>query len=196
MACCKFLATDSTTFQLLHLVFTVCLTLCYKLRTRCQNKLHEGKNFCCLQYLDECWHIAVIQIIVEWMRTHMILVLRVLLRTPAWGPQNSAKTRVARAYQTFLAFWVYSLHTKSADEETEDAWFCLPEMILNGRLEPGSMARSSPFLLYRTMPPLVLCLLKVVRRFQNLKQEVSVQLGEVGLSDLNIGNILVSKTKL
>lgn len=174
MACCKFLVTDSTTFQLLHLVFTVCLALCYKLRTRCQNKLHEGKNICHLQYLDECWHISVIQIIVEWMQAHMILVLRVLVRTPAQGAQNSARTCVARVYQTFLAFWVYSLHTKSADEETEDAWVCLPEMILNGRFEPGSMARSSIFLLYHTILSLFLCLLEVVCRFQNLKQEVSV----------------------
>lgn len=43
------------------------------------------------------------------------------------------------------------------------------------------------------MPSLVPGLLPVVCGFQNLEQEVSVHLGDVGLSDLNTGDILVQK---
>lgn len=151
MASCQFLLTDSTPLQLLHSVSTehpLCAwPYAVSWRTRCQNKLHEGKHVCCLQYLDECWHIVVIQI-EEWMKTHMILVFRGLLKNLAQRPQSSTRACVARAYQTLLAFWVYSLHTQSADEGPEAAWLCLPEMTLSSRLEPGSAARSSIFLLY------------------------------------------------
>lgn len=82
------------------------------------------------------------------MKTHMILVLRGLLKNLAQSPQSSARAYVAKAYQTLLAFRVYSLHTQSADEGPEAVWLCLPEMTLSSRLEPGSVARSSIFLLY------------------------------------------------
>lgn len=51
-----------------------------------------------------------------------------------------------------------------------------------------------PFSSY-IMPSLVPGLLPVVCGFQNLGQEVSVHLGDVGLSDLNTGDILVPKKK-
>lgn len=82
--------------------------------------------------------------------THMILVFRGLLRNPAQRTQSSARAYVATAYQTWLSEFIL-LHTQSTDEKPEAAWFCLPEATLNNRLEPGSVARSSIFLLYHAL---------------------------------------------
>lgn len=80
--------------------------------------------------------------------THMILVFRGLLRNSAQGTQSSARLQHIRL--SWLSEFIL-LHTQSTDEEPEAAWFCLPEATLNNRREPGSVARSSIFLLYHAL---------------------------------------------
>lgn len=105
----------------------MCLAQCHKLRI-------EDKQDVRLSFMRAGISVA------EW-RHMWSLFLRsfweILLRVQ--GPHRSARTYVARAYQTFLAFWVYSLHTQSTDGRREVVWFSLPEMTLSGRSEPGSL---------------------------------------------------------
>ena len=79
----------------------------------------------------------------------------------------------ARAYQTFVASRVSSLHFQSPHEGPEAA-VRLPQTTLSGGLRPGSVARSSIFLLSRIMSALDLGFLPTDCRLQNLEQEVSV----------------------
>ncbi|XP_070215756.1 lipid transferase CIDEC isoform X2 [Bos mutus] len=100
-------------------------------------------------------------------------IMNGLLRNPTLDLQSSARRNEARAYQTFLAFRVSSLHFQSPHEGPE-AVVCLPETTLSGGLRPGSVARSSIFFLSCIVFPLDLGLLPTDCRLQNLEQEVSV----------------------